>query len=512
MSHDAQVADVCLVVEGTYPFVRGGVSSWVHNLISGMPELTFSILLISAERTEQAPKYTLPENVLSLCEVFVHEAVLPGASKVRRWGRGRQRRAFWSSIEQMHRCPVSDPAYFKHFGAVLEGILSQQVISTSDALFSRETWQTVCKRYEALCPEDSFIDFFWTWRAVHAPILQLLHAEIPPARCYHLVSTGYAGLLGVLAKMHTGRPVLLTEHGIYVRERAIDIAQADWIYEEPVPLKAVSRSPGALKDLWTRFFVRLGEMTYAAADEVFTLFEGNAQLQRELGCPESKLSVVPNGVRVDVFDAVRHQPRPNDGILRVGFVGRVVPIKDVKTFVRACAVVARTLPEAEFYVCGPLDEDPVYAAECEALSESLGLRGRLKFTGNVDVREWFPCMDVFVLTSISEGQPLTVLEAACAGVPTVASDVGACRELIEGRTPEDRALGHSGIVTGVGDPEGTARAIVEILTDEGRRQAMIEAGVNRVRRYYRQSGVIDTYRRIYGQWCHVATLEPAKAG
>ncbi len=508
MSHT--VADVCLVVEGTYPYVRGGVSSWVHGIIAGMPDVTFSILLISAERKPAKLAYELPPNVVNFTEVFIHEAVL---HQERTPGRLR-RRAFWEAVEEFHTCPYSGGDIMPPFRKLLEGLVDpkRRVENTEGVVFSRRAWDYLVRRYEARCPETSFIDFVWTWRAIHTPLLQLLNAEVPPARVYHLVSTGYAGLLGVLARYRYHRPVVLTEHGIYVRERKIDIARADWIYEEPVRVKAVQREVGVLKQLWTQFFVRLGELTYAHTDEVLTLFGGNRELQIELGCPPEKVHVVPNGVKTDVFSEVRRRPKPNDGVRRVGFVGRVVPIKDVKTFIKACALVAEQMPNTEFLICGPTDEEPEYYEDCLKLKHMLGLRN-LVFTGSIDVREYFPKMDIFALTSISEGQPLTILEAACAGVPTVSTDVGACRELCEGYSEEDRALGPSGLITGVGNPRETAQAMLRLLGDEEMRQAYIRSGIARAERFYRQEMVLETYRSIYARWANAPDAEmPAPAG
>ena len=93
-------------------------------------------------------------------------------------------------------------------------------------------------------------------------------------------------------------------------------------------------------------------------------------------------------------------------------------------------------------------------------------------------------MDVIVLTSISEAQPLVILEANICGVPCVATDVGACSELLYGRTAPDRALGSSGLITPIANPEATASAIIEILSDDGRRQRMGESGIARVRKFY----------------------------
>ena len=105
-----------------------------------------------------------------------------------------------------------------------------------------------------------------------------------------------------------------------------------------------------------------------------------------------------------------------------------------------------------------------------------------------------------VLTSISEGQPLTILEAGCAGVPTVATDVGACRELLEGGAADDKALGPGGLITGVGTPSETAAAILRLLRDPALRQSMAAAAAKRTETIYKQSSVIDRYRTIYNHW------------
>jgi glycosyltransferase involved in cell wall biosynthesis len=122
---------------------------------------------------------------------------------------------------------------------------------------------------------------------------------------------------------------------------------------------------------------------------------------------------------------------------------------------------------------------------------------KLKFFGKVDVREYYPKLDVFVLTSISEGQPLTILEAMAVGVPSVSTRVGSCEELINGRTEEDVALGPAGLVTNIGKPRETADAIFKIISDKELHDQMVESGYKRVDKYYREDSLIEKYRRLY---------------
>lgn len=114
---------------------------------------------------------------------------------------------------------------------------------------------------------------------------------------------------------------------------------------------------------------------------------------------------------------------------------------------------------------GPADEDARYGAECQDLVRHLGLDDCLRFTGPVAVDDYLPQLDVVVLTSISEAQPLVILEAGAAGIPSVATDVGACREMIYGSPTENPPLGPGGEVTPLANPTATAQAVARLLAD-----------------------------------------------
>ena len=106
-------------------------------------------------------------------------------------------------------------------------------------------------------------------------------------------------------------------------------------------------------------------------------------------------------------------------------------------------------------------------------------------------------MFVIALADIWKALPLVVLEAFASGVPCLATDVGSCRELIEGRTEEDRALGAAGSVVFIADPEGTAKAALELLNNPARWHAAQQAGLERVKRYYNDQLMFSSYRNLY---------------
>jgi len=82
-------------------------------------------------------------------------------------------------------------------------------------------------------------------------------------------------------------------------------------------------------------------------------------------------------------------------------------------------------------------------------------------------------------------------------VPAVSTDVGSCRQLIEGLDEQDKALGAAGRIVGIADPQALAEAALALLTDPGAWQAAREAGIRRVETYYTQERMIASYQSIY---------------
>ena len=493
----ASKADVCLLLEGTYPYVRGGVSSWVHQIITRLPELTFSLIFLGGSRKDyEGQRYELPANVVHLETHYMADSLVSSVA-ARRQG-DPEHFARMGRMHEFLRDPeggVSDDLLSR----VFESIGSQGGITREDFLYSDQAWRYIREQHVANCPEDGFVDYFWTIRIMHAPLFKLAEVaqSVPTASAFHTISTGYAGLLGAFLAATRDRPLILSEHGIYTKERKIDLAQAEWISEAVTGLGgSLGDGLGYIRKLWIRFFEGLGRLTYNVADPIVSLYEGNRQRQLADGAPEARTVIVPNGVNVERFTPAL-EARSDEIPKVVGFIGRLVPIKDVKTFIRAMGTVCAEIPDAEGWLIGSSEEEPEYTADCEALVESLGLGDRVKFLGFQNVAEILPKLGVVVLTSISEALPLVLLEGYAAGVPAVTTDVGSCRELIEGRTADDRALGSAGAVVPIADPQASGRAIVALLGDPEEWHRAQRAAIERVNRFYTEPMMMNAYREIY---------------
>jgi glycosyltransferase involved in cell wall biosynthesis len=287
----------------------------------------------------------------------------------------------------------------------------------------------------------------------------------------------------------------------------MEISQAEWIFTEPREGSSYTPREPFFKRWWREQYQFLASLAYDTADRVVALQGYNARHQVAAGARPETLVTIGNGVDVPRFAALRAPRDWKDRPFRVGFVGRVVPIKDVITFLQAIAIACEEI-ELQAFILGPTDEDPAYFQECLAQQELLGIQGVAHFQGSESVEAWLPDLDVTVLTSLSESQPLAILEAWAAGIPAVATDVGACREMLEGVEGEDALLGPAGLITPVASPAATAEALVALARDPGRHASMTASGIARVERYYQLEGVFNAYRQQYKE---VAALG-AKAG
>ena len=395
---------VCLILEGSYPFITGGVSAWVHQLILYLKDIDFVLYTISPAK-DQPRRYDLPSNV-----VGHKDMVLSAPARSKR--RPSQRNALIDQITGIHQLLLEGKA------PEVDGIVGQIPDGYSvyaDAIKSDAGWHLLSSRNQRTNPAYPFSDFFWAWKSAHDMMFAILGDTAPEADLYHPVSTGYAGLAALCAKIRRRRPLILTEHGLYHKEREMEIRKAQFIR-------------GYQRDMWIGIYNNLSRLSYRYADLIIALFEQNRRLQIELGAPEAKTRVIPNGIDVPFYSAVTRRKREG---FHVGLVGRVVPIKDIKTFISMAKIVSDTIPESEFHCIGPTDEDPGYFEDCKILVESLKLTDRFHFTGRQDVREYYAFLDVLLLTSVREAQPLVILEAHCAGVPVVATRVGNVGELLD---------------------------------------------------------------------------------
>ncbi len=463
---------ICIVAEGCYPYVVGGVSGWINSMIQAFPEHEFIILGIITNREMSGKfEYHLPDNVSAVYEAYLDD--YDWSSGLKEGRRTKLKRNEYRALRSlvMNR-RVEWNELFEMFG--------KDKFCIDDLLMGADFLKIVREYYNTNYPQIVFSDFLWTMRSIYLPLFLIMKTDLPKADVYHCVATGYAGVLGAMASTLYGSKLLISEHGIYTREREEEIIKAPWV-------------KGIYKNIWIDQFRKMSMVAYDKAEKVTSLYSHARELQIELGCAEGKTMVTPNGISVDRFKDIPGKKEEDQGFINVGAILRVTPIKDVKTMIQAFSYAKERVPNIKLWIMGPTNEDEDYANECFDLVDSLGVKD-IEFTGKVDVVEYMGRMDFTILTSISEGQPLTILEGYAAKKPVIATDVGNCRGLIFG---EDDDFGEAGILTHIMNVSEISDAIVRMATDENLRLAMGEVGYKRVNSKYRIEDMRLKYKSIY---------------
>lgn len=467
---------VTLLTEGTYPHSHGGVSVWCDQLVQGMPDIEFDVVAVTGTGREPVV-WDLPAHVTG-----VRSVPMWGAPPEGRLPRGRARRRLAAAYERFLTALLDPraedefaPALYAMARAAADGALSpflrsDQAITVLTGLWNRPG---LAVREAGPTLHDAL-----TATALLEHALRPLAAPPPEHGVAHAVSGGVAALPGLAALERHGVPLLLTEHGVYLRERYLGYRTAPYCW----PVKAVVLG----------FFRLLAGETYRRAALITPGNRYNRLWEEEGGAAPEAIRTVYNGVDPAAFPAAGPEP----DIPTLSWAGRVDPIKDLETLIRAFALVRAQLPQARLRLFGGTPRGgEAYRERCEALAAELGHADAVTFEGRVDdIKDAYAAGNVVMLSSISEGFPFTLIEAMSCGRATVSTDVGGVRE----------AVGDTGLVVAPRDPAAMAAAARALLADAPRRRAMGEAARLRVIEQFTLRRTIDTFRAIYLELPHRA--------
>jgi len=460
---------ICLILEGSYPYVRGGVSTWVDSYIRGLPQHEFLLWTINDKEEKQGQfVYELPENVVSVSENFINTSL---NLRIRRNPNLKlsqdEKEAFQELIKRGNPdWQVLLDSFNQHPGRPVEFFLSNDFLDMLKDL-SKTEFQYA-----------GFKDLFWTVRSMFLPLLYIMGQRIPKADLYHSPSTGYAGVMGALASMKFDKPFVVTEHGIYTREREEELLRSDWI----IPY---------FKELWISTFYLFSRLAYQQARLVTSLYHKASLMQQELGCAPEKCSIIGNGLNLAPLEAI--PAKTSDDWIDIGAIVRFAQIKDIKTMIYTFSQLKQEIPNTRLHILGGID-DQQYYQECRDLIDYLKVE-EILIPGSVNILEYLEQIDFTILTSLSEGQPFAILESMAARRPVISTDVGSCRELIEGN--QDDHLGDAGICVPPMHQAALLQALRTMCKDEGIREKMGDIGNQRVKRYYNRPEMIQKYQQVY---------------
>ncbi len=470
---------VVLFTEGTYPFVRGGVSTWCQHLISGLEDITFDVYAVIGT-PEGRTEYTLPPNVNKLIPLAMwgieslHEynsEFLPRRAR-------RNSSALQGEFLPLFRDFLQNIAYGmessdpKALGEILAALYIY--FRTHDYDWTMRQEATWCAALEFLRGQAWHARFMTMLEAVEIVrtlyrYLMPLAIELPEADVYHASVSGLASVPSIIAKYALGKPVLLTEHGVYLRERILALARGGF----PLSDRTIK------KNLFSAF----ARASYQASDVIAPVCSYNTRWESFYGVTSDRLHIVYNGVDGSKFSDQDYWPaRPT-----VVSVARIDPLKDILTLIAASAELRKLVPGVAVEVWGP-SPDPDYRRECELLIDEFSLRDTVYLRGPTeDPATAYAHSHVAVLSSISEGFPFSVIEAMMCAKPVVATDVGGVRE----------AVGDNGMIVPPRRADRLAEALATYLKDPDHARATGKRGRAFAVEHFERSVFLGRYRQLY---------------
>jgi glycosyltransferase involved in cell wall biosynthesis len=463
---------IALINEGTYPYAAGGVSTWCDHLVRGLPEVRWHLVSIVAGDTPPAVTTPLPPTVESLQPVPLWGMERPGRYKAER-----------AAARMCRGMLGNSPADLAVFSEGLRE-LAFAAVTPRRWLPHRQRATSVGRHPLAGTPLAEILLDAWagspslprlTMRDADDAAVLLEHAVrplaavLPPVDLCHANANGLAALIALAAKWRSGLPFALTEHGVYLRERYFSTS---------------GLAPG-VKAALLRFHRALAKLAYAEAALIAPVSGFNRRWAERHGAPADRIAVIPNGVDPDRFSVIGSEP----AVPTITWVGRVDPLKDLETLIRAFGYVRAWLPTARLHLAGPVPAgNEAYAATCRRLAGDLQVSRAVTFAGPVATsRDAFAAGHVVALSSISEGMPYTVIEAMMCGRATVSTDVGGVAE----------AVGDAGYVVPPRDPRAFANACLELLTDPATRADVAHRARDRALSEYTLDRCLSTYREHY---------------
>ena len=505
--------DVAIVMESTYPYLKGGVSAVVHDIITGNPDLTFGIIHITWDsHSPRKDLYGMPDNVAWVRVLYLsmeehQEDFLRARPRDLRMNR-RQRRELSRRILGAMLSLAQDGQTEPLWDLISEGLSASRRYPVWAILGTREFMEA----YHDMMPDlgMSMTDIFWCLRDFFSLAYAVLAEPVPRAQVYHAHTTGYAMLLGVNAAREHGTQVLLTEHNLYVRdtvntllERRLDLNVTLTDYRT---FDVTGR-----ERMWMAWWLEMGRLCYPYAYASTYLYPRAITEANELGGDAGRAIVIPNGIVTSEFDAsyaarlAAIEEIKKEGadkhLWKLVYIARVVPIKGLLDMIDSVRLMVDRGLNIHLDVCGPTEHMPSYFEQCLTRIVEQGLESVITIRGTVKVRELLPEFDLFVLPSYNEGLPVVSLETMGAGIPTVSTDVGAVRSVVEDMivTDDGQTWDPCGIIIDPGDPTIMADKVQEVISDVDLYERLSLNARGRVEAAYDLVKVNASYNKIYRQ-------------
>ena len=460
--------DVLLILEGTYPYNGGGVSTWAHILCNEIKNANFTLYSINASY-EANSKYELSKNVKKTIQVPQWAPLEP--KELIDYGKKYYKLVYkkkyndekiideqfiplFASFLKNISQPESDPA---ELDIIIHDIWKFfQQHDYKKTMQRQKVWETFYEISKKELQSDfdnqtTLYDFTEGLRWIYRFLIPIT-IKVPKCDISHITLAGFPILPALVLKYKFGTPIIVTEHGVFIRERLLAINAAEYSF--------------FLKKLLIRFSEAITRLVYYKADLILSVNKFNMTWEKLYGADPSKIKIIYNGIDHLLFSP-RPKPEHLKNIPTVVAAARVFDLKDIITMIKSCQVVREKIPNVRYIVYGDNNAVPEYTAECNLLIKELGLEDNFIFGGiNTNPHLLFCEGDISILTSISEGFPYTVIESMSCAIPVVATDVGGVAEALDE---------NCGFICKPKDYNEIGNRVIELLQND---ELRIQKGVN----------------------------------
>ena len=178
---------ICLIIEGAYPYIQGGMSNWVQQLMLSMPDVEFVVQSIAADRSSHKEfKYKIPQNCLEIEEIYLQDDDYIGKRTQKKLRMSDEEYAALEGL--IFGAEVDWERVFRFF--------DRKNVSLNALLTGKDFLSMTLNYYQKNYVRISFTDFLWSMLSMYLPLFSVLKGRPIQADFYHSASGGYAGILG----------------------------------------------------------------------------------------------------------------------------------------------------------------------------------------------------------------------------------------------------------------------------------------------------------------------------
>lgn len=482
--------DILLIMEGTYPYNTGGVSTWAHILCQRLQKYNFTLYSVNGN-FETKTKYKIGDNIKEIIQVPLWSLDEP-QSYIEY---GEEYYKIVNKKERVTEAIIKKeliPVFSELMNSVFEA--SYKISAIDDAfrslwrffqkydyketMKSKSIWDAYCSiafnfasknNDKTISLQDVTMGMKWLYH-----FLLPISINVPKKDIAHVTLAGFPVLPALVLNYKYNTPLILTEHGVFIRERLIAISTSKYSY--------------FLKNMLIKLSECITKLVYYKSVKILSVNIFNKEWEMMYGADPSKIEVIYNGIDHKLF-CPRPKPEHLRDIPTVVAAARIFELKDILTMIQSCEIVKKEIPNVRFLIYGNKDAVPEYTEKCEKLIAALKLQDNFILAGfHEEPHLIYSEGDISILTSISEGFPYTVIESMSCGIPVVATDVGGVTEAIDKTT---------GVVCKPKDFEGIGREVITLLKNEELRKDLGAKSRKKVIDYFTIETFIKAYDDVY---------------